>query len=350
MSENSTKKWRAASLAESRLTTLLLGILVVIAAGFVLHLLQSIFKPLLLAIFLSFLFEPMVQFFMRLKFPKFLAFSISLILVFVVLYLIGLMVFASISAFTEEFPKYEPKFVSLYKSVTTALNIPAEQLQWKDIWNTLSIPSFLSSVAGPFIGFITDLFLILLFTIYIVLGKSDFISKISKAFTKNRAEQINTIYKNINKGMQKYLVTKTLISLLTGAIAFIILSLFRVEFAFIWGLLTFLLNFIPNIGSVIATVPPIFVAFFQFGTIFPTLWIALLLMTTQMSIGNFIEPRIVGKRLHLSPLVVILSLIFWGFIWGPVGMVIAVPISCALQIVCANIENLKPVSVFLGGE
>ncbi len=350
MPENNTKKWRAASLAESRLTTLLLGILVVIAVGFVLHLLQSIFKPLLLAIFLSFLFEPMVQFFMRLKFPNFLAFLISLVLVFVAFYLVGLMVYASITAFAEEFPKYEPKFVSLYKSVTAALNIPGEQLQWKDIWNTLSVPSFLSSVAGPFIGFITDLFLILLFTIYIVLGKSDFISKINTAFTKDRAEKISRIYKNINGGMQKYLVTKTLISLATGTIAFIILTLFGVEFAFIWGLLTFLLNFIPNVGSIIATVPPIFVAFFQFGSIFPTLWVALTLMATQMTIGNFIEPRIVGKRLHLSPLVVILSLIFWGFIWGPVGMVIAVPISCALQIVCANIENLKPVSVFLGGE
>ena len=136
MSENSTKNWRAASLAESRLTTILIGILVIIAVGFVLNILQSIFKPLLLAIFLSFLFEPMTQFFMRLKFPKFLAFLISLILVFVALYLIGLMVYASIAAFAEEFPKYEPKFVSLYNDVTTALKISTEQLQWKDIWNT----------------------------------------------------------------------------------------------------------------------------------------------------------------------------------------------------------------------
>jgi len=351
------KQWRASSLRESKLTTFLLGILVVLAIGFVLHQLQSIFKPLLIALFFSFIFEPMVKFQTKIKIPKFFAFLISLIVVFVVFYLIGLIIYASVASFSEEFSKYQVKFINLYKDILGTLEVPHERVQtyiqqmnWADVWKNLSVSSFLTATAGSFISFLTNLFLVLLFTIYIVLGKEHFINKVKKAFTGERADKISTIIQNIDIGMQKYLVNKTLISLGTGIIAAIILLLFDVDFAFVWGLFTFLLNFIPNIGSTIATIPPILVCFFQYGTIFPAVWVAILLLATQITWGNIIEPRVMGKSLNLSPLVVIVALIFWGFIWGPVGMLLATPISSALQIICANIDTLKPISVFMGGE
>ena len=139
------------------------------------------------------------------------------------------------------------------------------------------------------------------------------------------------IFGNINRGVQRYLITKTLISLITGILAYLILLLFGVDFPLVWGLLTFLLNYIPNIGSVIATIPPVFVVFVQHGSAFPALWVALLLIGVQSTMGNFVEPRAMGKSLNLSPLVVILSLIFWGFIWGPVGMVLAVTTRCGAR-------------------
>jgi AI-2 transport protein TqsA len=94
--------------------------------------------------------------------------------------------------------------------------------------------------------------------------------------------------------------------------------------------------------------PPILVAIFQFGRLFPAVWVAILLVATQMIWGNVIEPAVMGKSLNMSPLVVIVSLIFWGFIWGPIGMILAIPISSSIQIVCANIESLKPISVLMG--
>lgn len=356
MVDKDQKQWFDLTLRESRLTTLLLAILVIFALGFVLHQLRSIFKPLSIAIFLSFVFEPLVNFLTEIKIPKFFAFLISLIVIFGILFLLGLIIYSSIDSFTQEFPKYQVKFVSLYQNILETLKIShdrlrtyIERINLADIWKNLSLTSFLTSTVGSFISFLTNLFLVLLFTIYIVLGKEHLMSKVEKAFPTKRAGSIYQIIKNINTGMRKYLLAKTMISLSTGILVTIILLIFGVDFAFVWGLLTFLLNFIPNIGSVIATIPPIFVAFFQYGSIFPALWVAILLTATQTTMGNMVEPRLMGKSLNLSPLVVIISLIFWGFIWGPVGMVLAVPISSAIQIICANINSLKPISVFMGG-
>jgi len=356
MEEDQKHGWLSI-LREFRLATFLLAILVLFASGFVLRQLQTIFKPLLIAIFLSLVFEPLVKFFTRLKIPKFFAFLISLIIVFAILWSLGLLIFSSVASFTEGFPRYQAKFHKLYMSSIERLSIPHEQMQaylnevkWADVWKNLSLTSFLSSMVGSFISFLTNLFFVLLLTTYIVLGKQHIASKVQQAFPGQRAGQLALMFGNINRGVQRYLVAKTVISLVTGILAYLILLLFGVEFALIWGLLTFLLNYIPNIGSVIATIPPIFVAFFQFGSLFPAVWIAILLIATQATMGNAIEPRVMGRSLNLSPLVVILSLVFWGFIWGPVGMILAVPISSTLQIVCANIDQLKPIAILMEGE
>jgi AI-2 transport protein TqsA len=357
MPDKDQKQRSGLFLKESRMTTFFLGILVIFASGFVLRQLHMIFKPLLIAIFLSLIFEPMVKFLTRLKIPKFFAFFLTLIVVFAVFCSLGLLIFAGVDSFSRGFPKYQAKFYDLYLSTIERLQIPHEQMQtylqqvkWADVWKNLSLTSFVTSLVGSFISFLSNLFFVLLFTIYIVLGKEQFASKIAQSFPAERGGQVSRIFKNINKGVQKYLVTKLLISLATGILATLILLIFDVDFALVWGLLTFLLNFIPNIGSVIATIPPIFVAFFQYGSVFPALWVAILLISTQATMGNVVEPRVLGKSLNLSPLVVILSLIFWGFIWGPVGMVLAVPISSTIQIVCANIDSLKPVSILMSGE
>ncbi len=357
MQMKNQKKWQTSALKETQLSSFFLGILVLFAFGFVLHQLKSIFIPLMVSVLLSFVFDPMVNFLQHLKVPKFLALLITLIFVFIFFYLLGVIIYASIAAFTEEFPKYQFKFIAVYQKILGALEIPKEdvtnylkQVNWSDLWKNFSVSSFITSIAGSFISFLTNLLLVLIFTIYIMLGKQHFINKIEKAFPGPQSGKIATIAKNINKGVQKYLVAKTMISLVTGIIVTMILLIFRIDFAIVWGLFTFLLNFIPTIGSIVATMPPILVAFFQYGSIFPAIWVTLLLIGTQMTMGNIIEPRVMGKSLNLSPLGVMLSLIFWALIWGPVGMVLAVPISSAAQIISANIDKLRPLSVMLGGE
>jgi AI-2 transport protein TqsA len=342
---------------DSRTIKISLAILVLIAIGFILHLLQSVFKPLFIALILSYIFEPLLKLMRKIKIPKFMAIFLVLIITFVFFYLIGLIIYSNINAFSEEFPSYQDKFNQLYLSIIDKLQIPQDEVQqyyteidWGTLLEKLSLPSILSSSVGTFFNFLANLFLILLFTVYIMLGREHLITNIGKAFPGERSETIYRVMDNINKGVQKYFFAKALISLGTGFVAAIVLLIFGVDFAWIWGLLTFLLNFIPNIGSVVATFPPILVAIFQFGGFFPAVWIGLFLISLQIIMGNAIEPLIMGKSLNMSPLVIIISLIFWGFIWGPIGMLLAVPISSIIQIICSNIDSLKPISILIADE
>lgn len=343
------------TIQESKTTKILLGTLVLFAVGFILHLLGSIFKPLLIALLFSFVLDAPIKLMRKIKIPKIIAIIVVLIITFVLFYLIGLVIYSNIDLFVAEFPKYQTKFNNFYLKILESFKIPQEnviqyysQINWSELLQKLSIPKLLSSSVGSFINFLANLFLILLFTIYILLGREHLLSRIAQAFPGERSDKFYRVFENINRGVQKYLVAKAIISIGTGLTAAIVLLIFGVDFAWIWGLLTFILNFIPNIGSVIATLPPILVTIFQFGGLFPAVWVAILLIATQMSWGNIVEPAVMGKSLNMSPLVVIVSLIFWGFIWGPIGMILAVPISSSIQIVCANIESLKPISILMG--
>jgi len=342
---------------DSRTIKISLAILVIIAIGFILHLLQSVFKPLFIALILSYIFEPLLKLMRRIKIPKFVAIFLVLIITFIFFYLVGLIIYSNVDAFKVEFPKYQEKFNKLYLSIIGFFKIPHAEVQqyyseidWAALLEKLSLPSILSSSVGTFFNFLANLFLILLFTVYIMLGREHFITNIGKAFPGERSETIYRVMDNINKGVQKYFFAKALISLGTGFLAAIVLLIFGVDFAWIWGLLTFLLNFIPNIGSVVATFPPILVAIFQFEGFFPAIWIGIFLISLQIVMGNVVEPLIMGKSLNMSPLVIIISLIFWGFIWGPIGMILAVPISSIIQIICSNIDSLKPISILIADE
>ncbi len=349
------KQARVTIIQESKTTKVLLGILVLFASGFILNILGFIFQPLSIALFFSFVLDAPIKLMRKIKVPKIIAIIFVLIVTFVLFYLIGLLIYSNIDTFVEEFPKYQTKFNEFYLKILELLKIPREdvnhyysQIDWSELLQKLSIPKILSSSVGSFMNFLANLFLILIFLIYILLGREHLLTRVELAFPGERSKKFNDVFQNINRGMQKYLVAKTLISLGTGLSAAIVLLIFGVDFAWIWGLLTFLLNFIPNIGSIIATGPPILVSIFQFGGFFPAIWVAILLISIQTTWGNIIEPAFMGKSLNMSPLVVIVSLIFWGFIWGPIGMILAVPISSSIQIVCANIESLKPVSVLMG--
>ena len=186
--------------------------------------------------------------------------------------------------------------------------------------------------------------LVLLFLLFILLGRGQLMRKVHWAFAPHTARKISSMLTNINKQVQRYLIAKTFISLATGLLATLVLVLFNVQFALIWGILTFLLNFIPSIGSVIATVLPLAVAIIQFQSWIYVLWIALCLIGIQFVIGNLIDPRIIGRSLNLSPLVVLFSLIFWGWLWGIIGMFLAVPMAVIIKIILENSQSLR----FLG--
>jgi len=343
---------------ENRIIVACLGLLSAIAIGLVLYYTRSIILPFALAVFISYVLNPLITFFEKRKIPVAIAILLSIIITFLILNLVGVLIYGSIKSFAADFPKYEARVDQIYHSVLKFLDIPQAPIAGSeqegdrfgimaDIQN-LSISGIILKTLGSIMNFLSNTALVLLFLLFILVGRKQLTHKIELAFKHEMSARISSIITNINKEIQKYLVAKTLISFITGALAAIVLFLFGVEFALVWGLLTFLLNFIPTIGSFAAVLLPLGVAFFQFSDhLIMLFWLALILIAIQSTIGNVVDPRVVGKSLNLSPLVVLFSLIFWGWLWGIIGMFLAVPLAVIAKIIFENIDSLRFLSVLM---
>lgn len=194
---------------------------------------------------------------------------------------------------------------------------------------------------------LTNGFMIYLTMVFILLEASILPSKI-KAALKNSPETYDNLSK-IADNVKRYLALKTLLSLTTGILVTAWLMILNVDYAIVWGLVAFLLNFVPNIGSLIAAIPAVLLALLQFGPGIAILT-ALGYVVINVTIGNFIEPRLMGQRLGLSTLVVFLSLIFWGWVLGPMGMLLSVPLTMMVKIILQTHEDTRWVAILLGSE
>jgi AI-2 transport protein TqsA len=322
-------------------------ILVIFVVGVVIQQAKPVLFPFFLAIFLSFILSPILDFLTRMKIPKAVSILFIILISFFIIYLLGLLFYSSGKTFASEFPKYGQKISSILAAIQEQLKLTFPKLETADWVGQLDINKiggFLLSSLGPFFSFIANLFLIFVFLIFILAGRGNIKTKIEKSFSKERSLQIIDIIQKIDNQIQKYLAIKTIVSFVTGVLATVVLMIFGVDFAIVFGFFTFILNYIPNIGSIIATALPLTVAVFQFETLWPAFWILIILGSIQMTIGNFIEPRVMGKGLGLSTLVVLFFLFFWGWLWGIAGMILAVPTAATIKIVC---DNIPPLS-FLG--
>jgi AI-2 transport protein TqsA len=354
---DTSKSPRDIMIRENRLIIALLSVITIIAIGFVLYQASSIILPFALAVFISYMLNPLITFFERRRVPTVLSILIALVITFLVLNLFGMLIYTSIKAFASEFPRYSSRITILLQNLLDYLNIPREALTNQvsegerfhllDQIRQLSLHKLILNTLGSMLNFMSNTFLVLLFLLFILIGRNQLIRKVEFAFKDDDSNRISEMIKNINRQIQNYLIAKGFTSSATGFLFFVVLSAFQVEFAIIWGILAFLLNFIPNIGSIIATALPLLIAFIQFGSISNVIWLSVFLIGIQMIIGNFIDPRIVGRRLNLSPLVVLFSLIFWGWLWGIIGMFLAVPISVIIKIIFENTDSLKFISVLM---
>lgn len=331
-----------------------LVIIVIFIGGLVLKLAKPVLFPFFLAIFLSFVLSPALDFMTRLKIPRPISIVFVLIIAFFVIYLFGVLFYSGGKSFASEFQEnYSQKISSILASLQEKFKLSGLEknpLDWVGQLDINRIGSFLLSSLGPFFSFISNLFLIFIFLVFILAGRGKTQTKIKNSFSDKRSAKIIDVIQNINSQIQKYLAIKTVVSFFTGVMVTLVLMIFGVDFAVVFGFLTFLLNYIPNIGSIIATALPLTIAIFQFETLWPALWILVILGAIQMTMGNFIEPRLMGEGLGLSPLVVLFSLFFWGWLWGLPGMILAVPIVAIIKIVCNNIPSLQFVAALMSKE
>jgi AI-2 transport protein TqsA len=341
----------------SKLTSIFQGLIITLIIVFVLDTAESVILPFIFAVFLSFILEPIVNLLIKLKLPRTLSVIITIFFTFLVLYLIGMVIYASAKSFSSN-DFYETRLKEILKSISfnleqilgSSVNLNMENVDWFKTFKDIPITQSLLSGVGSFFSFLWNTILVIIFVVYLLVGKTNLYSKIERAFSKEKSKKVIRVFNNIISQTQTYLNTKSLVSLITAILSLIVFKIFGLDFAIIWAFLIFVFNFIPNFGSFIASVLPITIALIQFDSPWSVLWLAILTIGIQFAIGNILEPRLMGRTLNLSPLMVIVFLIFWGWIWGIAGMLLAVPILGTITIIFENIESTKFISVFLRGD
>jgi predicted PurR-regulated permease PerM len=284
---------------------------------------------------------------MRLRIPKVPAAALIIVIAFLLLYLLGVLFYTSGRAFAASLPDYTERMNSVFTSITDRLHLSGlnwDPWLWSRTLDAGKVASFFLRSMNQVFSFFSTFLLIFVFLVFMLAGRGKLKPKVDRSFSHTRAAQVNQIIEKIDQQVQKYLLIKTGISLLSGVVTMLVLLAFGVDFAVMFGFLTFLLNFIPSLGSIASIGLVSIIAAFQFGSVLPAIWILLLLIVLDAVIANVLEPKLMGKGLGLSPLVVLFSLFFWGWLWGIPGMILAVPIMAVIKIICANIPALMSVA------
>lgn len=322
----------------------LVSVLAVIAVGVVLKLAASVFIPLVVAWFLLQISRPVILFGQKLKLPHVL----NVVFVFIVIFLlclVGIKFFASqIMASERLLVLYGAKLNELVGRVLELLQLPEDSLSGVSI-----LRRYMSSISGRVFNFSSHFVMTLIFLMFMLLEIPVLDRKIDNAFSGEHAARIKLILESISQQASRYLRTMTLVSFITGVCIWAALLIIGVEFAAGWGILAFLLNFIPAVGSFIAVVPPVLMSLLQFSPDSPLPVITLLVLgAIQMTTGNILAPKLFGDRLGLSPVLIMLSLLFWSMLLGVPGAILSVPITSTIKIVCENIPSLRPIAIMMG--
>ncbi len=310
----------------------------------------SLILPLLVAIFLAILCLPLMGFLRRFGMPLPVAVPSSVVSM---LFLLGGMIYlasGSAATFVDKSPVYKQKLDELRSSARAELQEMGVQLSdgfLRDHVNSGAVVDFMSAVLSSVTSLLSSFFLVLLLLCLILFEAAHLPHKIRLAMGERTLDK--GPFDTIMGEVQSYFGIKIVVGLATGIILGGWVGVCGVDFFFLWGLVAFLLNFIPNIGSVMAAIGPVMLAIIQYGFARAAL-VAAGYVVVNVVIGNFIEPRMMGRRLGLSTLVVFLSLIFWGWVWGPVGMLLSVPLTMFVKILLENTDDLKWIAVLLSSE
>ncbi|MEA1972524.1 MAG: AI-2E family transporter [Candidatus Cloacimonadota bacterium] len=325
----------------------------------VLRELRAIFIPLTFAIFLSLIFGRPVKFLSDKKVPTFVTITFVLLTLLIIAYVGSAIVLSSVNSFTKEFPKYERLFTQKLTNFTDYFKIGMDDLEryfenisWNEFITTNSLSSFFKTMVGNFANIMSKTFLTLFFLIFLIAGRNSFIKRLAAMVVDNKKSENESeiLVGRVENQLLKYMGNKTLISLITATLGMIFIAIFGVDFVIISGLFLFILNFIPNFGSIIASLFPIFICFFEYGFGVKLVGLSASLLFVQMIMGNLIEPKLLGNQLQLSPIIILISLIFWAWVWGAIGMILAVPITSSIAIIIGEFDSFENISKLMSGE
>ena len=366
-----------------------LAIIVMTIIVTILKQLKTVFIPLTFAMYLSFIFSPINRYLTSKRVPKMLTVTLLVVIIFFTFTLAGTLVYTGVATFADDWPWYKARIGSFLNDSAKALRLPDYALEREDIekhpeqygkdgkpletpgeqnaiktqfreyfsevdlsmiLNQLSIQKMVTNTMGTFGDFLFKLMMTIIFMIFIVAGRERFARRLERALTQEEQKHSSSIFQEVEKNIIRYLVVKTFISLGTALAGMFFVYIFGIDFVIITGLLLFILNFIPNIGSIVASLFPIVVSVFQYGFGWQTFAILSALTGIQMVFGNILEPKILGDQYNLSPVVILFALIFWGWVWGAVGMILAVPIVLTIHIIIREFDSLRVITAILSDD
>jgi len=279
--------------------------------------------------------------------PSWLVSSVIFVFIVLILVLVSSVISSNVNALMQSYPGYQVNIDAIIEKINGIFKIDIYQNVTEKL-KGFEFDTLLKTLADALSSIFGNIVMVLLYALLIVSEETSFTTKFKKLFNNsNNYNKASDILDKINASIGDYIRLKTIVSLLTGVVGYVFLIIMKVDAPFFWALLMFLLNYIPTIGSLIATVFPAVFSLIQFGEFGPFIIILVGLGVLEWLIGNIIEPRVMGKSLNISPLVTIIALVSWGQIWGITGMLLSVPITVVMVIVLSQFESTKKVAIIL---
>ena len=323
-----------------------LAALVVVVAG--MRAASSLVVPFLLAIFLAIICTPLLFWLKSRNMPRLLGLLLIFGIVGGVWLLLAMVIGSTLAEFSRNVPYYQDRLALITRAILQILadwGLAIDSAQLEELLNPGKIMLFAAKTLNSLGGMVTNAFVILITFVFLLLEASTIPDKL-RAVSGQPNGSLSQ-YVSITQGVNRYLAIKTMTSMATGGAVYILLYVQKVDFAILWALLAFLLNFIPNIGSIIAAIPAVLLSLIQLGPGQAAIS-AIGYLLINILIGSIIEPRTMGKGVGLSTLVVFLSLAFWGWVLGPVGMLLSVPLTMTVKIALGEHDETRWIALLLG--
>lgn len=330
----------------------------IVLLGVIMKLLASVMIPVVIAVLLSCVFYPIVKRLNeKLKMPWVLGSLIMVLAIVILIMILSTIIGTSLTTFLGQYPKYESKFLSLYKMYADTFNFQFydDKSFFENIWGQLKVREFVQKFALSFssdlLSFTKSIGMVLLFIAFLLIEMRFGHEKVDAMFKGKSSRRVMNVTRKIMTETVRFLSIKFFISLATGILVFLCCLICGVDFAILWAFFAFVMNFIPTFGSIFSVVLTTLFTLLQFyPSMLRTVFIFVSMTTINMVLGNIIEPRVEGKNLGISPFVILVSLTFWGWMWGFIGMIIAVPMMMIVKIICENVSFLQPVAIILGNK
>ncbi len=329
-----------------------------------LYVASSIIITLICALFLAFILEPGVKLMERWRIPRWLGSMVMVMASLAVVYFVGYFVIDRFLAFLQELPAYMARLKQIVAHFQVTIHniqlsagklfpsapaptTPAVEVHGESPW-----VQFLLRGLGSAYGYAITVMIIPFLVFFMLASKEHVLSATMNLFPSDTREQARGVLRGISRMVRQYVLGNVLVALISAAVITPVFAYIGLRYALMLGPLAAFLSLIPYVGVALALAPPMLIAIVQpeYHTVGPYLWVAFTVVAAHILAINFLTPKLVGKRVKLNALSVTIAMMFWGWLWGAAGVLLAVPITASFKAVCDNVEKLKPYGEWLGEE